>query len=80
MAVGAAINNNTYYYPAWGHGGVWYGPRPYYPPPYHPAYYGGWHGGYAYNRPVHYGNTNVNIKINNNYYNRFKKKNNLNTN
>jgi len=80
MAVGAAINNNTYYYPAWGHGGVWYGPRPYYPPPYHPAYYGGWHGGYAYNRPVHYGNTNVNINVNNNYYNRFNNNNNLNPN
>ncbi len=80
MAVGAAINNNTYYYPAWGHGGVWYGPRPYYPPPYHPVYYGGWHGGYGYNRPVHYGNTNVNINVNNNYYNRFNNNNNLNPN
>jgi hypothetical protein len=80
MAVGAAINNNSYYYPAWGHGGVWYGPRPYYPPPYHPVYYGGWHGGYAYNRPVHYGNTNVNINVNNNYYNRFNNNNNLNPN
>ena len=80
MAVGAAINSNTYYYPAWGHGGVWYGPRPYYPPPYHPVYYGGWHGGYAYNRPVHYGNTNVNINVNNNYYNRFNNNSNLNPN
>ncbi len=25
MAVGAAINSNNYYYPAWGYGGVWYG-------------------------------------------------------
>jgi hypothetical protein len=80
MAVGAAINSNTYYYPAWGHGGVWYGPRPYYPPSYHPVYYGGWHGGYAYNRPVHYGNTNVNINVNNNYYNRFNNNSNLNPN
>jgi len=75
IALGAAINNNNYYYPAWGYGGVWYGPRPYYPPPYRPVYYGGWHGGYSYNRPVHYGNTN--IYVNNNYYNRFNNNNNL---
>jgi hypothetical protein len=75
IALGAAINNNNYYYPAWGYGGVWYGPRPYYPPPYRPVYYGGWHGGYYYNRPVHYGNTN--IYVNNNYYNRFNSNNNL---
>ena len=80
VAVGAAINNNNYYYPAWGYGGVWYGPRPYYPPPYHPVYYGGWHGGYNYNRPVHYGNTNVYINNTNNYYNRFNNNNNLNGN
>lgn len=77
VAVGAAINNNNYYYPAWGHGGVWYGPRPYYPPPYHPIYYGGWGGGYHYNRPV-YMHNNVNININNNYYNRFNNNGNLN--
>jgi hypothetical protein len=80
MAVGSAINSNTYYYPAWGYGGVWYGPRPYYPAPYHPVYYGGWHGGYAYHRPVHYGNTNVYVNVNNNYYNRFNNNNNLNPN
>jgi hypothetical protein len=79
IALGAAINNNNYYYPAWGHGGVWYGPRPYYPPPYHPVYYGGWHGGYNYNRPVHYGNNNIYVN-NNNYYNRFNNNNNLNPN
>jgi Protein of unknown function (DUF3300) len=79
IAVGMAINNNNYYYPAWGHGGVWYGPRPYYPPPYHPVYYPGWGGGYHYNRPVHYGNTNIYIN-NNNYYNRFNNNNNLNPN
>jgi Protein of unknown function (DUF3300) len=77
IAVGAAINNNNYYYPAWGHGGVWYGPRPYYPPPYRPVYYGGWHGGYAYNRPVYMQN-NVNINVHNNYYNRFNNNANLN--
>jgi hypothetical protein len=77
MAVGSAINNNNYYYPAWGYGGVYYGGRPYYPPPYRPVYGGGWGGGYGYNRPVHYGN---NVYINNshnNYYNRFNNNNNL---
>ncbi len=78
IAVGAAISNNNYYYPAWGYGGVWYGPRPYYPPIYHPVYYGGWHGGYNYNRPVHYGNNNIYINNSNNYYNRFNNNNNLN--
>lgn len=80
IAVGAAINSNNYYYPAWGYGGVWYGPRPYYPPPYYPHYYGGWHGGGYYNRPVHYGNTNIYINNSNNYYNRFRNNNNLNPN
>jgi len=76
IAVGAAINNNNYYYPAWGYGGVWYGPRPYYPPPYRPVYYGGWHGGYYYNRPPYYRNTNIYVN-NNNYYNRFNNNTNL---
>jgi hypothetical protein len=78
VAVGAAISNNNYYYPAWGHGGVWYGPRPYFPPPYHPYYYGGWGGGYHYNRPPVYVHNNVNINVNNNYYNRFNNNGNLN--
>jgi hypothetical protein len=80
IALGAAINSNNYYYPAWGHGGVWYGPRPYYPPPYYPHYYGGWHGGYNYNRPAYYHQTNVYINNPNNYYNRFNNNNNLNPN
>lgn len=78
VALGAAINNNNYYYPAWGYGGVWYGPRPYYPPPYRPIYYPGWGPGYHYNRPVHYGNTNIYINNTNNYYTRFNNNNNLN--
>ena len=80
ILLGAAINKNNYYYPAWGYGGVWYGPRPYYPPPYHPVYYPGWGPGYGYNRPVHYGNTYVYINNSNNYYNRFNNNNNLNPN
>jgi len=74
IAVGSTINSNHYYYPAWGYGGVWYGPRPYYPPPYHPVYYPGWGPGYHYYRPPYYHNT---IIINNNYYNRFNNNNNL---
>lgn len=77
IAVGAAINSNHYYYPAWGYGGVWYGPRPYYPPPYRPVYYPGWGPGYPYHRPPYYHNT---IVINNNYYNRFNNNGNLNPN
>jgi hypothetical protein len=80
IAVGMAINHNNYYYPSWGYGGVYYGPRPYYPPPYRPAYYPGYGGGYHYNRPVHYGNNNIYINNNNNYYNRFNNNNNLNPN
>jgi|SRR5271165_439500 len=80
IAVGAAINSNNYYYPAWGYGGVYYGGRPYYPPPYHPYYGGGWGPSYGYNRPVHYGNNNIyinNNRYNNNYYNRFNNNSNL---
>jgi hypothetical protein len=76
IAVGSAINSNHYYYPAWGYGGVYYGPRPYYPPPYHPAYYPGWGGGYHYNRPVYVQN-NIYINNRNNYYNRFNNNSNL---
>jgi hypothetical protein len=76
MIIGAAIsNNNNYYYPSWGYGGVYYGGRPYYPPPYRPVYGGGWGPAYGYKRPVHYGNNNV--YINNNYYNRFNNNANL---
>jgi hypothetical protein len=80
VAVGNAISSNNYYYPAWGYGGVYYGPRPYYPPPYRPVYYPGYGGGYHYNRPVHYGNNNIYINNNNNYYNRFNNNSNLNPN
>ncbi|HUL32504.1 MAG TPA: DUF3300 domain-containing protein [Candidatus Eisenbacteria bacterium] len=80
IAVGSAINSNHYYYPAWGYGGVWYGPRPYYPPPYRPIYHPGWGGGYYYHRPVHYQQTNIYINRSNNYYNRFNNNGNLNPN
>lgn len=83
IAVGMAINNNNYYYPRWGYGGVYYGGHPYYPPPYRPYYGGGWGPSYGYNRPVHYGNNNIYINnnhYNNNYYNRFNNNSNLNSN
>jgi hypothetical protein len=41
MAIGNAMHNDDYYpYPSWGYGGMYYGGRPYYPPPYRPAYPG----------------------------------------
>jgi Protein of unknown function (DUF3300) len=75
MAVGAAINRNNYYpYPAWGYGGVYYGGRPYYPPPYRPVY-PGYRPAYGYHPPPNYHwnqyNRNVNVNVNNNYYNKF---------
>ncbi len=86
MAVGAAINRNNYYpYPAWGYGGVYYGGRPYYPPPYRPVY-PGYRPAYGYHPPPNYHwtqyNRNVNVNVNNNYYNKFNSNtvNNRNTN
>jgi hypothetical protein len=65
MLVGSTMN--SYCYPAWGYGSVYYGPRPFYPPAYgyHP-YYGG-----GFNHVNHYSNRNVNVNVNNNYFNRF---------
>jgi hypothetical protein len=75
MAVGSAINRNNYYpYPAWGYGGVYYGGRPYYPPAYRPVY-PGYRPAYGYHPPPNYHwnqyNKNVNVTVNNNYYNKF---------
>ena len=80
MAVGAAINRNNYYpYPSWGYGGVYYGGRPYYPPPYRPVY-PGYRPAYGYHPPPNYHwnqyNRNVNVNVNNNYYNKFNNNNN----
>jgi hypothetical protein len=79
MAVGAAINRNNYYpYPAWGYGSVYYGGRPYYPPPYRPVY-PGYRPAYGYHPPPNYHwnqyNKNVNVTVNNNYYNKFNNNN-----
>ncbi len=78
-------NNNNYCYPNWGYGGVYYGPRPYYPhntfiyapryPGYRPAPYYRPPANYG-NQYNHYGNTNVNVNVNNsnnNYFNQFDK-------
>ena len=80
MAVGAAINRNNYYpYPSWGYRGVYYGGRPYYPPPYRPVY-PGYRPAYGYHPPPNYHwnqyNRNVNVNVNNNYYNKFNNNNN----
>ena len=80
MAVGAAINRNNYYpYPSWGYHGVYYGGRPYYPPPYRPVY-PGYRPAYGYHPPPNYHwnqyNRNVNVNVNNNYYNKFNNNNN----
>src|SRR5262249_5807610 len=58
MLVGSTVN--SYCYPAWGYGSVYYGPRPFYPPAYgyHP-YYGG-----SFNHASHYNNINPNANIN----------------
>jgi len=75
MAIGSAMNRDNYYpYPAWGYGGVYYGGRPYYPPPYRPVY-PGYRAAYGYQPPPNYHwnqyNKNVNVNVNNNYYARF---------
>jgi hypothetical protein len=81
MAVGSAINNNNYYYPypAWGYHSVYVVNRPYYPPPYRPPVYPGYRPVYGYNPPPNYRwnqyNRNVNVNVNNNYYDRFNRTN-----
>jgi hypothetical protein len=79
MAIGSAINNNYYPYPAWGYHSVYVVNRPYYPAAYRPPVYPGYRPAYAYNAPANYRwnqyNRNVNATINNNYYNRFNNRN-----
>ena len=69
------------YYPNYGHGGMYYGSRPYYPPPpymYRPPYGGGFYPANGYTRPPNYqhGFNNNTIIVNNggnNYWNRYDK-------
>jgi len=83
ILVGSAINDNDAYYPHYGPGAVYYGPRPFYPPAYvyRPAYGPAFHPAYRYAPPAGYRNrynspTNIVIN-NNNYYNRFSNQNNI---
>ena len=79
MAVGSAINNDYYPYPAWGYHGVYVAGRPYYPAAYRAPVYAGYRPAYGYRAPANYRwnqyNRNVNATINNNYYNRFNNRN-----
>ena len=66
------------YYPNYGHGGMYYGPRPYYPPPpyaYRPPYGGGFYPAHGYNRPANYqhgfNNNTIIVNKNDNYWNRY---------
>ena len=85
-------DDDDYCYPNWGHGAVYMGPRPFYPPAYayRPAYGPAFRPAYGYAPPVNYRhsynnvrvNNNVNVNINdsnNNYFNRFEKNQNLRT-
>jgi hypothetical protein len=81
ILVGSAMNDNCY--PSWGHGAVYYGPRPFYPPAYvyRPVYGPAFRPAYRYAPPAGYRNrynspTNIVIN-NNNYYNRFSNQNNV---
>ena len=88
MAIGSAVNNNNDYYPypSWGYSSMYYGGRPYYPPPYRAPVYSGYRPVYGYNPPPNYRwneyNRTTNITVNGNgggsYYNRFDNKSNPN--
>jgi len=92
FAAGVAVGNamsDDYYYPHWGVG-VYYGPRPFYPPAYvyRPVYGGAYRPAVGYVSPAGYrnnynnvrvNNVNVNVNNNNNYYNRFNNNQNLRT-
>jgi hypothetical protein len=83
VLVGSAINDNDDYYPHYGPGAVYYGPRPFYPPAYvyRPAYGPAFRPAYGYAPPPGYRNSynsgNNVIINNNNYYNRFSNQNNV---
>jgi Protein of unknown function (DUF3300) len=85
----ALDDDDDYCYPNWGHGAVYYGPRPFYPPAYvyRPAYGPAFRPAYSYAPPANYrhsynnvnvrNNVNVNINNTNNYFNRFDNNQNL---
>ena len=80
MLVNEVFNDDDDYYryqPNYGYGGMYYGGRPYYPPPpgmYRPPYGGGYYPAHGYTRPPNYqhGFNNNTIVVNNqgsNYWN-----------
>ena len=86
----ALDDDDDYCYPNWGHGAVYYGPRPFYPPAYvyRPAYGPAFRPAYGYAPPANYRHSynnvnvrnNVNVNINNSrndYFNRFDNNQNL---
>ena len=86
MALGSALHHDDYYYPNWGYGSAYYGPRPYVPAAYayRPVYGPAFRPAYGYARPAGYpyaynrgGNNNVVINNQNNYYNRFNNNQNI---
>jgi len=88
VALGNAMHDDDNYYPHWGAGAVYCGPRPFYPPAYvyRPAYGPAFHPASRYVPPPgyrhNYNNVNVNVNRNtvvnnNNYYNRFNNNQNL---
>jgi Protein of unknown function (DUF3300) len=87
VAIGSSMNDD-YYYPSWGHGAVYYGPRPYYPAAYvyRPVYGPAFRPAYGYRSPAGYRYNYNNVRVNNNvvvnnknYYNRFNNNQNLRT-
>jgi len=88
VALGNAMHDDDYYYPHWGAGVVYCGPRPFYPPAYvyRPVYGPAFRPAYRYAPPAgyRYGYNNVNVNVNrniavnnSNYYNRFTNNQNL---
>ncbi len=90
FGVGIMVGNafhDDYYYPHWGYGSVYFGPRPFYPPAYvyRPVYGPAFRPAYRYTSPPGYRynythvnvNRNVNVNVNNNYFNRFDNNQNL---
>lgn len=87
LGVMVGDHHDDYYYPHWGSGAVYFGPRPFYPPAYvyRPAYGPAFRPAYGYAPPPNYRynyrhvdvHDNININVNNNYYNRFSNNQNL---
>ncbi|HMN47252.1 MAG TPA: DUF3300 domain-containing protein [Povalibacter sp.] len=90
FGVGVMVGNafhDDYYYPHWGYGSMYFGPRPFYPPAYvyrpvygpafRPAYHYAPPPGYRYNYNHINVQNNINVNVNNNYFNRFDNNQNL---